>query len=354
MGKIIFASALLTIANIFFTITSNAEVRKIDGKDGDGDVIIVNEEISRETEKKFRSIALETENALVVLESPGGSVRSAIEIGKIIRIKNFSTAVLNSKCVSACALVWLAGSARMSLPSSGIGFHAAYTEGDDGRKIPTSVGNALVGAYLNSLGLNETIVEYVTTASPTEIKWLSKAKAESLGLPVRILDNKNGARANFNLAIQKRWGPTPSISEALRLYRESAADGFAGAQNNLGDLYENGIGVKKDEKFSIYWYTRAAERGEPTAYLSLATLLIEDTEDESILVEAFKFSILAYRHLPEGTNKKIAESAARHISARLTPDLRKKSRELADNWQPLYQERYLMSDTPSNKIPDLR
>ena len=333
---------------LFLTVVAQAaEVTKVQGKGNDTDFIIIKGEIDRATENSFRSLALETESAIVVLDSPGGLIRSAMEIGRIVRIKGFSTAVLSSRCVSACALIWLAGSTRLTLPDSRVGFHAAYIESEDGKKIPTAVGNALVGAYLNSLGLGDAIVEYVSTASPETIKWLSKAQADSMGLPVRILDNKSRARANFNLAVQNRWGGNPSIAEVVRLYRESAADGFAGAQNNLGDLYEIGEGVKRNDKFAVYWYTRAAERGEPTAYLSLATFLIEDADDDLILVEALKFALLAYNSLPSGTNKKTAEAAVKHISSRLSSDLRKKALALAEAWEPLYQEKYLMSDTPA-------
>lgn len=343
---------LVTVVIFFLVAISGAdagELKKIKGKDDDSDIILVTGEIDRETEKKFRALALETDEATVILSGPGGLIRSAIEIGRIIRIKGYATAVLDSGCVSSCALIWLAGQTRMTMPRARVGFHSAYVEHEDGRKVSASVGNALVGAYLNGLGMNESIVEFVTTAPPDSIRWLGKQQADQLGLFVTLLDDKRRARANFNLAIQNRWGPTPSLLEVVRLYRESAADGFAGAQNNLGDLYESGEGVKRNDKFATYLYTRAAERGEPTAYLSLATFLIEGADDDAILIEALKFALLAERHLPDGQNKKTAATAIRHIAVRLSADQRRTAAELAASWRPLYQERYLMSDTPASK-----
>lgn len=343
---------LAKVVVLFLVATSGAdagEVKKIKGKDDDSDIILVTGEIDRETEKNFRVVALETDEATVVLSGPGGLIRSAIEIGRIIRIKGYATAVLDSGCVSSCALIWLAGQTRMTMPRARVGFHSAYVEHEDGRKVSASVGNALVGAYLNGLGMNESIVEFVTTAPPDSIRWLNKQQADQLGLFVTLLDDKRRARANFNMAIQNQWGPNPSLQEAVRLYRESAADGFAGAQNNLGDLYESGEGVKRNDKFAIYLYTRAAERGEPTAYLSLATFLIEGADDDAILIEALKFALLAQRHLPDGQNKNTAATAIRHIAVRLSADQRRTAAELAASWRPLYQERYLMSDTPATK-----
>ncbi len=345
--------ALHLIIALFLTCSAKSiqagEIKKIKGKEGDNDIILVTGEIDRDTERKFRALALETDDATVILSGPGGLIRPAMEIGRIIRIKGYTTAVLDSGCVSSCALIWLAGQVRMTMPKARVGFHSAYIEHEDGKKVTASVGNALVGAYLNSLGMNEGVIEFVTTAPPDSIRWLSKQQADQLGLFVTLLDDKRRARANFNLAIQNRWGPNPSLPEVVRLYRESAKDGFAGAQNNLGDLYESGEGVKRNDKFAIYLYTRAAERGEPTAYLSLATFLIEGAEEDAILIEALKFALLADRGLPDGENKKTAATAIRHIAVRLNVEQRKLAAEMAASWRPLYQEKYLMSDTPASK-----
>ena len=328
-----------------------AEVNKVAGKNGDSDLILIKGEIIRGDEKAFKDIALNTESAIVIFNSPGGLLRPALEIGKTIRIKGFSTAVLDSDCTSSCAIAWLAGQPRMLSKKSGVGFHAIYIEDESGKKIPTGAGNALVGSYLSNLGLNDSVVAYVSEASPDEIKWLTKEHADKIGLPVSILSNKNGARAraNHNLAVQSEHGNKPSIKKALKFYRLSADDGFAGAQNNLGDLYETGEGVQKNDKFAVYWYARSAERGEPTAYLSLSTLLSENTKDESVLIEALKFAILAVANLPEGYNKTLAIKTANKISSQLSPEAKAYANDLAIEWEPLYQETYLMSDSPAAK-----
>jgi hypothetical protein len=65
--------------------------------------------------------------SVVVLASQGGSVVPALEIGRAIRLKAFTTVVAsNSLCASACALTWLAGTHRFMSANSHIGFHAAY------------------------------------------------------------------------------------------------------------------------------------------------------------------------------------------------------------------------------------
>jgi hypothetical protein len=91
----------------------------------------------------------------VFLVSPGGSVRAAKEIGMRIRVRRFDTVVPSGElCASACGLVWLAGAKRFIAPSARIGFHAAYRS-DDEQKRESGAGTAIVGAYLNELGLPE-------------------------------------------------------------------------------------------------------------------------------------------------------------------------------------------------------
>jgi hypothetical protein len=325
-----------------------ADISVIAGKDGSVDLIIIKGDITAEDEKKFKQIALNTEFATVVLDSRGGLLRPAIAIGKTIRIKEFATAVVDAECLSSCALIWLAGDVRYMAKNSKVGFHAAYIEDKDGKTIPAATGNALVGSYLNSLGLNESIVAFVTRAGATEVNWLNKEGADRLGLPVSIITNRRKAVADFNLALTGMADKKTSIDETIKLYRSSADAGFAGAQNNLGDMYENGEHVEKNMQFAVYWYTRAAERGEPTAYLSLSTILSDHSKDEGVLIEALKFALLAVHTLPEGLNAGVAQATARNILAMLPEAAINRAIDLARDWDPLYQEKYLMSDTASD------
>ena len=342
----------LTVAGFsIFSALQQSEAADISirsGKDGSSDLIIIKGDITAEDEKTFKQIALNTEFATVVLDSPGGLIRPAIAIGKTIRIKEFATAVVDAECVSSCALIWLAGDVRYMAKNSKVGFHAAYIEDKNGKTIPTATGNALVGSYLNSLGLNESIVAFVTRAGATEINWLNKEGADRLGLSVSIINNRRKAVADFNLALTGKSDKKTSIDETIKLYRSSADAGFAGAQNNLGDMYENGEHVEKNKQFAVYWYTRAAERGEPKGYLSLSTILSDDSKDEGILIEALKFALLAVHTLPDGLNAAAAQTTARKILAMLPEAAIDRAIDLARDWDPLYQEKYLMSDTVSD------
>lgn len=126
-------------------------------------------------------------NALVVFSGPGGSLRAGLEIGRTIRARRFSTAVEDGQmCASACALAWLAGTERFMWPGSRIGFHSAFTRGEGGVET-SSIGNALVGAYVTQLGLPEQAVVFVTAARPQGILLINAARAAAVGIPVAMM-----------------------------------------------------------------------------------------------------------------------------------------------------------------------
>jgi TPR repeat protein len=59
---------------------------------------------------------------------------------------------------------------------------------------------------------------------------------------------------------------------AFEEFHESAQQGHADSQYNLGLMHEHGIGVRKDEQAAIVWYRKAAEQGNSNAQFNLAVL----------------------------------------------------------------------------------
>ena len=341
----------LALGTLIGSASLAAEISLVAGLKGEEAVITIKGAFKTGDENKFRAIALATNKATVYLDSPGGKIHPALEIGKIIRIKGFATAAQETVCASACAMVWLAGEPRMMSNFTSIGFHTPYVIDKNGKTKSDVTHGAMVGSYLTSLGFSQKAVMFVVTASADEMHWLQKSTADKLGIAVTFAtaaQRRKGYEA-FKAGLVARQALVPANEAAAQLYRQSAALGFAGAQNNLGDLYETGRGVPKSAMAAIYWYTRAAERGEPTAYLSLASLLSQDTTDPEILMEALKYAALAYNFLPAGTNKTSAEALSTAISAKLTQADRQRVLELVTRWAPLYQEERLMGDAPKRQ-----
>ena len=69
--------------------------------------------------------------------------------------------------------------------TSQIGFHATY-QIERGEVSTSSVGNALIGAYLATIGLSNDAIVYITQARPTEMTWLNIGEARQHGIQVLI------------------------------------------------------------------------------------------------------------------------------------------------------------------------
>lgn len=125
--------------------------------------------------RQFEALAgFQEKPAIVLLDSPGGAVMNAIQIGLLIQKHGFSTAVADyAQCSSACALIWIAGKERfISTKLARVGFHAARM--NEITSDAASGANAVVGAYLYQIGITDfQIIMQLTSAPPQIMRWLS-------------------------------------------------------------------------------------------------------------------------------------------------------------------------------------
>jgi len=139
----------------------------------------------------FAALSSHCNEGGVLFQSSGGKLVAGLRIGELIRERGLETAVsYESMCTSACALAWLGGVKRHMFTTSRIGFHAAYTS--KGKEtLESGVGNALVGAYMTKLGLPRNAIIFATSAKPTSMSWLDIREAQSLGINVQKLTDKD-------------------------------------------------------------------------------------------------------------------------------------------------------------------
>ena len=160
--------------------------------------VYITGEIALGDDAVFRDITKRFPDAVVFLESPGGTVIPALEIGRLVRERGYRTVVLaGGTCASSCALIWLAGTQRYLAPGGRVGFHASSTQDDEGRLVESGLSNAFVGYYLSKLELSETAVVFTTMASPYELNWLTA-------------ENSDGAGISFESTLQSVPAPDPA------------------------------------------------------------------------------------------------------------------------------------------------
>lgn len=155
--------------------------------------------------------------------------------------------------------------------------------------------------------------------------------------------------AMHNLALAYKTGQ-PGLEKNLSLarywYSWSAIHGFAGAQNNLGDMFENGDGTEPDTGMAIYWYTQAAMQGEPTAYLSLGELFLNGKGvAQNYFTAAFWLS-LAAKELPDGQNMADALKGKELALSKLDEKAKRQLLSRLYSFAPLKQSKELLSDRP--------
>jgi hypothetical protein len=202
-----------------------------------GNFITVDGVLRSDDGDRFTSLFLNSGASRVLFNSDGGSLMAAIEIGRAIRLRgNVATYVApTGVCASACALAWLAGSEKYMANNRQVGFHAAFIKEND-RKIISANGNAVVGAYLNQIGLSIPAIFYLLKESPDDMLWLTFSVADALQIDV-----KRGSAVSILLGDPKRFQephgrhdeekvaqPPSPLSRGI-LYEEGETAGARGA-----------------------------------------------------------------------------------------------------------------------------
>ncbi len=111
-----------------------------------------------------------------------------------------------------------------------------------------------------------------------------------------------------------------SVKDALKVWQDAADGGDAEAQNNVGEIYERGLGVEPDYQAAAVWYQKAADQNYSRAQFNLGTLY-----DQGLGVPADKLRALnLYRQswgLPE--DSVMFQSAAKEEQDALRAELAK-------------------------------
>jgi TPR repeat protein len=81
-----------------------------------------------------------------------------------------------------------------------------------------------------------------------------------------------GAQFNLGVMYEKGRGVSQDDAQAVAWYSKAAEQGIALAQFNLGTMYEQGRGVSQDDAQAVVWYRKAAEQGLALAQANLGSM----------------------------------------------------------------------------------
>ena len=98
---------------------------------------------------------------------------------------------------------------------------------------------------------------------------------------------------NLGWMYQNGLGVTQDYQKALYWFNKAAEQRFSAAQNNLGYMYNQGLGVVADQQLAFMWYQKTALQGDVIGQLSLGVFYDTGTGVKKNKAEAIKWYRLA-------------------------------------------------------------
>ena len=129
-----------------------------------------------------------------------------------------------------------------------------------------------------------------------------------------------------------------TVEMELESLRQLAQQGDAGAQYNLGFVYERGLGVPQDDVEAARWTRLAADQGHALAQLSLGDMYAYGRGVPQDYVEAHKWVNLAASRATGAAQKRYSERRDT-LAKQMTPAQIAEAQKLAREWQVAFDAR---------------
>ena len=106
---------------------------------------------------------------------------------------------------------------------------------------------------------------------------LGAIKSAPKGAAPQAMAGVSDPKAQYEIAVSIAKGSVTKDDDVLaaQWMRLSADQGYAPAQNQLGWMYENGLGVRADGAAAAHWYGAAAKAGYTDALYNLDWLYLQ-------------------------------------------------------------------------------
>ncbi len=141
----------------------------------------------------------------------------------------------------------------------------------------------LILMSFNNFSLSETTYKYEGGSQATSDENLSEDAVDELILKAEEND------INAQVMLHDHYYDLEKYEEALFWAREAAKLGDAFAQNNLGFMYDNGLGTEENKKLAYQWFLKASEQNQVNALTTIASYYLNGDVVSQNYVKAFKF-----------------------------------------------------------------
>ena len=161
-----------------------------------GNVLLVTGQITKGDAGRFQTYlsGMSEEPTLVALHSPGGLVIEALQIGRHIREKGMSSAVLaGAFCASSCPYILAGGEERIVSRRGIVGLHQHYYEQPKYLPVIFAVENIQLGQgrtmeYLIEMGVDPSLMVYSLKTSPEQIYALVEDELIETRIATEVVD----------------------------------------------------------------------------------------------------------------------------------------------------------------------
>jgi hypothetical protein len=137
----------------------------------------------------------------VVLDSPGGSVMDALDIGALIQEKGLATKVAaGNLCASSCPLIFASGAERLASAEAAIGVHQIYAAsmGEGAADALAVAGVAMADAqsmtaritrHLSASGVDPALWLHALDTPPDRLYYFSEEEMQRLKLVTQMIES---------------------------------------------------------------------------------------------------------------------------------------------------------------------
>lgn len=215
--------------------------------------IVLTGEINEQTQAQFISAVNDPRvktlgfNPIVALNSPGGSVVQAIEIGRALRKANLLTAVFgNAECSSSCVLILAAGVDRIA-DYGRVGIHRPRFDelyfaalSPEAARTKYEEMSSAVRQYLTQMGMADMLYLDMLKISSDDVKYLSAVQMHEYGLIGRdpAWAEYNRAQAIRTLG-REQFEISQSYSAVVLACYNNSGLGTATCDRNVKPLFDH-------------------------------------------------------------------------------------------------------------------
>ena len=199
----------------------------------------------------------------------------------------------------------------------------AQTDQDVERALAAARAKAGTGDVIAQFSLGS-ILYYGGNETVEAVEWFRKAAAQGYA-PAEF---QMGQLYDFGFAVEQ------VDVQALAWYRKAAEHGSAAGQRTVGEFYQKGRGVAADAAEAARWHRRAADGDDLRAQYALGQLYFAGTGVMRDYVTAYVWFMVAAGQTPLVDNRKALLELRNIAGARITPEQVLEAERRAAAWKP--------------------